>query len=446
VSRTLLLSPCDRLFDAFDHQMARQGYAGRAILFILDAVGEVDSARVAKGFQRALEAHPTMMSAQAITLLQAWPYWRSPDVPVAPKFKHCDLSTVDNWPKAADEMAQRHAAEASDLTTPPLVSLWHIKGPGSLHRFTFCWPHALMDGQGAQYFISEIHRLADDSPAPYPPILMQDHERLDPLAGYGVVARLKLARQAMRTTSLRAPVQGLSLYESLPDRPTNDRIQRFTRRIWTPDKVRRMRDNARNLCSPGPVLYGRYVAACVLRAVHRIHAEHGRKLPYYAMTFPMQVAGIERRPIPGSFLVWANLKVDADRITDKRSAIEDVDRQVREHFEQRRDLSIWALLWLAGQLRNWQYHLLMGWVTRRQPSVTGYSFFREIEPPIRQFVGAQLTDFWTFGPASLPPGWNPVFSRFGDQWNFTLSWASGAYPERVAERYADLIEEEVFED
>jgi hypothetical protein len=426
--------------------MAQRGYAGRAMIIILDAVGEVDSARVAKGFQRALEVHPMMMSGQVISLWQAWPHWQFSGIPVMPKFKHYDFSTVENWPQAADELVQRHVAEASDLTTPPLVSLWHIKGPGSVHRFTFCWPHALMDMEGAQYFVSEIHRLAGDSPAPYPPNLMQDYERLDPLAGHGVVARLKLVRQAAGMIPFRTPVQESSLFESLPDRPADTRIQRFTRRIWGPDKVRRMRDNACNLCSPGPILYGRYVAACVLRAVHRIHAEHGRKLPYYGMTFPMKVSGIERRPIPGNYLVWANLKVDADRITDKRTAIEDVDRQVREHFEQRLDLSTWALLWLASQLRNWQYHKLMGWVTRTQPSVTGYSFFRETEPPIRQFVGTQLTDLWALGVVNLPPGWNPMFCQFGDQWNFTLSWPSGAYPERVAERYASLIEEEVFGD
>ena len=272
----LLFNPCDRLFDAFDRQMARQGYGGWAIVFIMDAVGEVDSARVARGFQRALEAHPTLMSARALTRVQAWPYWRAPGVPAAPAFKYWDLSAVDNWPQAADEMAQRHASEASDLANGPLVSLWHIEGPGSLHRFTFRWPHALMDAQGAQCFISEIDRLAGDSPAPYPPNLMQDDEQPDPLAGLGTVARLKLARQAMRGPSPRGPVRALPLHAALPDRPANDRTMRFTRRIWTPEKVRRMRDNASNLCSPGPVLYGRYVAACVLRAIHRLHDELGR--------------------------------------------------------------------------------------------------------------------------------------------------------------------------
>ena len=164
------------------------------------------------------------------------------------------------------------------------------------------------------------------------------------------------------------------------------------------------------------------------------------------MTFPMQLSGIDRRPIPGNFVVWANLKVDAERMADKRWVIEDIDRQVREHIEQRRDLSIWALLWLAGQLRDWQYHLVMGWVNRRQPSVTGYTFFKEPEPPLRQFVGAQLTDFWGLGLASIPPGWNAAFSRFGDRWNFTLSWPGGDYPARVAEQYAHLIEDEVFGD
>jgi len=416
------------------------------MIIIMDAVGEVDLDRVRLGLRRAMEAHPITMARQIISFWRAWPYWKYDGIPLEPTFNHRDLSGAADWERAADQMVQDHVASATDLSQPPLVSVWHAKGPGSRHRFTFCWQHPMMDVEGAQYFISEINRLAGDTPAPPPSVLLDDKDQIDPLAEYGVWGRLKLVRESTNAVPPRASVEGLSIVDSLPNRPTEPLVPRFTRLFWPPDQVRKIQENARKIATPGPALYGRYAAACVLRAIYRIHAEHGRSLPFYGMTFPMRVGGIRKRPLAGNYLVSANLNVPAEVITDKRAVMGEVDRQVREFTERRVDLSGWAVLWLTSQLRTWQYRKLVDWVTRTQPYTTGYSFFGEIDPPLRQFVGTELTDFWAFGVVSIPPAWNPVFSRFKDRWSLVVCWPNSAFPEDVPVRYAKLIEEELFAD
>lgn len=204
-----------------------------------------------------------------------------------------------------------------------------------------------------------------------------------------------------------------------------------------------MRENARRVAPSGPALYSRYIGGCVLRALHRVHAEHGRTLPYYAASFPLGVRGVARRPLTGNYLASATLRVTPERIADPRAAAEDIDRQLREYTQRRLDLAGQAMQWLLAQLRFPQYRRLIGHQVRRQPFATGYSFYGEIDPPLRRFLGAEVTNLWGCGALSIPPGWNVTLSKFKDRVNFAIAWPDEAFPESVVQRYADLIEEEV---
>jgi hypothetical protein len=192
------------------------------------------------------------------------------------------------------------------------------------------------------------------------------------------------------------------------------------------------------------MLYARYIAVCVVRAVHRVYAEYGRELPFHGMMLPIRCPGLERRPVRGNYLASPSLYISPARVTDKRAVAEDIDRQCREYLDRKLHLASWALLWLSAQLRAWQYRLIISSYVGKQPYGTGYSFFGQIDPPLREFVGAKVTNFWGTGVVSIPPGWNPAFSRFNNQINLGLAWPEAGFPEEVVRRYADLIEEEVF--
>jgi hypothetical protein len=105
----------------------------------------------------------------------------------------------------------------------------------------------------------------------------------------------------------------------------------------------------------------------------------------------------------------------------------------------------WAMMWLTAQLRTWQYRLLTNNLARTVPLVTGYSFWGPLDPPMKEFVGARVSNLWGYGVVSIPPGWNPVFCRYEDKINLSLAWPDASFSEEVVRRYADLIEEEIME-
>jgi hypothetical protein len=444
VIRTYRLNPCDCLFAAFDHRLKQLGYRGSRMMLVLDLEGTLDRARLVRGLERAMEAHPWTMGRLWISRLRAWPYWRYEGRPVAPAFTHYDLTCEADWSGKLEPLTEAFFGSGPVDGAPPQVRLAHLEGPDNHHRVCMVYPHALSDVEGAQHFLTEISRLAAEKPEPRPGTLADDDERIDPLAGHGLVQRLRMLRDLKRVMPPWTKLGGISLLDSLPARPVESRRERLLHRIWSGERMERLRENARKVAPSGPGLHSRYVAGCVLRANWRIHEEHGRKLPYFGTTFPVHVEGIERRAVIGNFLVSATLAVGPDRIADRRAVAEDIARQFTAFHDQRQDLWYWSLLWMSGELRTWQYRMFMDWASRSQPFASGYSFYGEIDPPIREFAGARVTNFWVPALISVPPGWNPLFCRSGDQINFMVVWPEGSFPEAVVHRYADVIEDEVF--
>ncbi|MBU0639138.1 MAG: hypothetical protein KKB50_09765 [Planctomycetes bacterium] len=446
MNRSYRLSPCDCLFHAFDHHMRQQGYPGAATFILMDTVGPLDPQHVSQALARTMAAYPATTCKAAISFWRAWPLWRATGQAVRPHYTYEDLVDESDWPTVADQRCEEGFSRGWDpAKEAPQIRLEHYRGPRDQHRLCFRWPHALMDAEGLQHFVSEMNRLADDSPAPAPDHLLPDGAVANPLAECGLLRRMQYVVQGLRERAPLANVQRHSLCNSHPDRAAAARRLRYILRSWSPRQVAMIQDRAREVTPPGPALYSRYVAGCVLRAIYRLHAEHDRQLPYYGTMFPMRVQGLQRRPVLGNYLVAATLHVMPERITDKRALGEDIQRQLRAYAERRSDLASWALQRWTAQLRVGQYRRLIEGQTRRQPFATGYSLYGEIEPPLRQFLGTEITNLWGNGVLSIPPGWNPVFSRFKERLNFSLTWPEGAFPPAIVQRYADLIEEEAFE-
>ncbi len=358
-----------------------------------------------------------------------------------PRYECCDMS---NEPGGFDSACDRIIGAAESLLNAsdgPQISLLHLRA-GDRHRLCFAGPHALLDMDGLQLLVAEMDRLSVATPSPARATLAPDHEIIDPFSGIGLVERLKWVAEGVRNLAPDAPVQEASLLDALPNRPAQSRRPRFLRRSWSGADFLRVRQNARRIHRDGPALYSRYFAGCVIRANYRVHAEHGRKLPYYGTMFPMKFPGLQRRPIQGNTLVSAPMCILPDQIDDRKTVAQEVDRQFNDYIEQKQYYGSWALLWLPAQLRSWQYRLFMGRYVNRQPFATGFSFFGPIDPPVTHLLGAEVTNMHGSGLISAPPGWNPVFSRWGDQINLLLFWPDGSYPPDVVERYADLIVEE----
>jgi hypothetical protein len=411
----------------------------------MDAVGRLESADVVSALRRTMQAHPTAASAAAMSFWRGWPIWRHDGTPVRPDYAHEDLSGEADWTAAADRLSQERLSIRWDTSQPPQVHLEHYRGPNDQHRLCLRWPHALMDAGGAQHFIAEMNRLAEDPHSPLPEHLLPDGEVVDPLAGLGPLRRCRLLAQWVRKRTPRVRVRQAPLCDHLAERPKGSRRLRCLRRTWSVQMVELLRHNARRVAPSGPALHSRYLAGCVLRAIHRLHREHGRALPVYDLVFPMRLPDLPRRPVTGNYLMSTTVRVSARDVGDKRALAANIDRQLRTYLERRSYLPDWLLHKLIAQLRISQYRRLVEHHLRGQIVATGFAFIGETDPPMRRFLGAELTNVWATGVFNIPPGWNPTFTRFRDRITLALAWPEGAFPPDIVQRYADLIEQEVFD-
>lgn len=408
----------------------------------VDMVGAVDPAKVMHGVRRAMEAHPVTAGNPWFSLSRAWPYWCSDAVPSTLPYRYYDLSSREDWLSVADKVSRDRAHEAAAKNERIRVCLEHFQGPNNHHRIYCLFQHALMDVEGAQLFMAEVNRLADEGPSERPAHLLPDEEPVDPLGEAGMIARLRKTLQGTANRVRGSTLQRAFLLDTLRDRPRTSRRLEHMDRHWTPDQVEMAKKKALKTVQPGPALFSRFLAVVVLRAVHRIHKERGRRIPYYGMMFPMRYPGIERRPLWGNYLVSAAMCIPVEHMDDPRAVGRDVDQQLGEYMSKGSYGASWSIMWLTSQLRHWQYCMLMNVMGRAQPYITGYSFWGPLDPPLRRFVGADVTNLFGYGLISIPPGWNPVFSKVGNRINLSMAYPGGSFPEEVVRRYADLIEDE----
>lgn len=436
------MNPTDCLFHAFEHLLRSAGYTGAATFMVLEAAGELAPDAVREALGRALAAHPVTLAAAAVSRWRARPQWVAQAVAGPPAYTFTDLSAAPDWTATADALATERLSSGWDTACPPQVRLDHYRGPGAAQRLCLRWPHALMDAEGAQYLLAEMDRLGGPAPGPPPEALLPDDAVVDPLAPMPPWRRWRLLWRALRDRTPHPRGQDTALSMSLPGRPADSRRLRYLLRAWSAEATAALRARARALVPAGPALYSRYLAGCVLRAVHRLHAEHGRRLPCGALMFPLRLPGLARRPLRGNYLVATTLAVPLDVLADPRALAAAVARQLEEYARRDGPLASWALQRLTAQLRVGQYRRLIRWETDRQPFVTGFSLYGEIEPPLRTFLGAQVTNLYGGGVISIPPAWNVTFSRFAERMNLVIAWPEAAFPPAVVTRYADLIEEE----
>jgi hypothetical protein len=463
LSRRIPLNPCDYLYYAHHRMLERTVRAGNLAYMMIDAEGHADPELVRNALAAAMAAHPVTMAPLKVSIMSGHPYWSIPQRPdmtarraANEAFVHDDLRVATGWQDRLERLCEQRYHARYDLAAGPQVRLEQYSLPDDRTRFRMSWPHLLMDAEGAQWLLSEIARQSQpprgatrtdagnpSSTVPARPPVPPDDKMIDVLAGRSFVERLRLFRRGF---SRAGEHKSLTLRPITPHRRVDLESFGLIHRHWEPSQVVALQANAKRVTPTGPALYARYLAACVIRALHRIYAECGVQTDAYLITFPMRPSlgsALATRPIPGNYLVSPVLCVRRAGAADYSALGEEILRQIESYRRDQGDLSQWAMVWLASfarvSLYDWILRLPLGF----EALTSGLSYYGEITPPLRSFAGLKVTNFWGGGPLGSPPGWNPVFSRFQDRLNLSLTWNRPAVPDELACRYAQLIEEEV---
>jgi len=448
-ARRIDLNPCDILTWAQHRLLIARGQLGNIPFMFVDLDGAVDPARGRAALADLFRAHPVLMAGLRTRLSHLRPYWRLPDDPQASAGSAIDQAYVfHDWRDDPDWQAGFNAACAvgnianRDLSRGPQVRMEHHALPDDRTRICIRWPHLLTDAEGAQWLLAEWGRCVSGEHAGPDAGLLADHSSLRVLKDIGLVRRARGALRAVRNYPAGAARAMCPLeVDAVSD-------HRMLHRHWDAHDFAEIRTHAKQQSPPGPALYARFLAACVIRAAHEL-ATHtdGAEL---VITFPMrarigrQAEHIAARPLPGNYLTAAEIRCPADEADDLRKIGDHVHAQVSAWLEGHNELDQWALMWAAGLIHNRVYLTCLRRSLSARHYSSGFSLYGEIAHPLRRAGDARVTNIWGGGPIVAPPGVNPVFSRFERRLNLTLTYARPAISDNLAHRYVDAIEAAMF--
>lgn len=446
--RRIPLNPCDCCIYGHHRWQARRQCGGNIAFMMVDLAGWMEPAVVRQALAAVMAGHPIIMSSLRTSPLRLRPYWQLPSSPSREADSAAERAHVyEDLRSAADAAARMDALCVAryvphwDLSNGPQVRLEQYALPGEQTRLCLRWPHYLMDAEGAQTFLAELERLREAAVVPI--VSSGDDRPVDVLAGKSRSQRWRLARSGLTESAAGS--------RHLCKELIRCGSYHVLHRSWQGTELEEIRDLAKTLTPAGPALYGRYLAAVILRALDRLYREEGVDSHTYAITFPMRVQwpdtsdDVVARPLTGNYLVTPTLTIARDTVADTAALGAEIQAQVQRFLACRGGAAQWALLEAASLVHAWFYPRIFRRFFTGGAYSSGFSYYGEIESPLRRFAGADVLNIWGGGPTTTPPGWNPVFSRYGDRLNLSLTWTPPASPDALAERYASYIEQGLFE-
>jgi len=458
MSRRAALNPCDRLVYGHHLIQMRRSIEGNTAYMVIDVDGHIDPAAFRETLTRTMARHPAAIGALRISFPAGRPYWRLPSDTAAAARDSAQLShSFLDWTNAVDwqtRIDRLHPAGDEILwnhRTGPQVRFEQYALPNNRTRFYFRWPHFFMDAEGALWFLSQLGRQGSDSSVREAPaeFLSGDSRTVNVLREFSWLRRIAFALRGLAMS----PVQVDLKFATLPCSPPAPKARHeVLHRHFTTEETGEVQAGAKRWSPAGPARYARFLAAGVLRAVYQFLAENGVAAEACCITMPLRVGIsdpdsriLEKRPVPGNYLVTPLLAGRAVRLADRRAIGDDILSQFQDFISHRRDFSQWALMQAAAYVHAWTYSLIFKLPLRMPPLASGFSYYGEIREPLRTLCGARVVNVWGGGPITTPPGLNPVFSRFEDRLNLALTYDSCAVSEQMARRFLQLIEYEILE-
>lgn len=452
--RRIPLNPCDYLFYAHHRSQQRRIGGGNVAFMMMDFAGHVSLRQMREALIRTMTDHPATTGTLRVSLIRGRPYWRSADraeeieKSAARAHEYFDLRSAPNADVEVDRLCQEQFTPHWNFTLGPPIRLEHYALPGDRTRLCLRWPHAFMDAEGAQRLLAAIGCSKSESGSDG---LAPDHQSIDPLAGMGIMQRIRLMRSAPQRP-VRLSGHSAVLLAAGP----RTRVQRYNylHRVWTAEDNARLTELSKVRTPPGSGIRARYLAAALVRALDRLYTLNKISTDVYRLPIPVRAAdapvgqaasGALQRPLPGNYLAAPAVSIPRTCVADWALLGETIAAQLERYVKSNAGQADWAKLWLASQLRPWQFERALDLPLGLPDFSTGYSYYGEIDPPLRSFFGLDVLNLWGCAPMAIPPGLNPAFSRFSDCLNFSLAWAEPHIDPAWPAMLADFVEQEALD-
>lgn len=447
--RRVFLNPCDYLLYT-DHIIRMRRAQGPNVAYMcMEIDGTLDREHMRRSIIRAMALSPTTLARLRMSFFGGWPFWRLPRDPHAAAeagidraYRFVDASESD---AALDGALATTGESPTDFRDGPQVCMTHYALAEGRSRVCIRWPHWLMDAAGTLAFLETWATCYADCAEALPPVEPSDGDvrQWRPLKGVSLRERWRV----MRAQPKGRERSGLRVGVPCDDGAEAVAEHRVLHHCWDAAAMERIRLASKRAVPAGPARITRYLGVCVLRALDALFEENGWGGDAYRVTLPMRVRGEGASEAPpmmrfGNYLVSPLLVFDRAGLRDGSALAESLTSQLQTYLDNRGDAAQWSLMSLAGLLPFIAHRWIFGLRMFTAHFSSGFSFYAELHPPLRHVGGMPITNLWGGGPTTVPPGMNPVFSRFDKSLNLALTYSWPVVSDELARRYAALIEAE----
>jgi hypothetical protein len=418
------LSITDQALLHVDRAVRAIGGAGfETQLFVwLAGRAEVEGLRAALG--RLGQRYP-LVTARLVGENTATPLWRCrPDGLCL--LRESNVASAE--PQAVLDAAARLYVAPSDPSLDDPLRCHLLHRPDGRDVFLLQYNHALMDNNAALLLLREIERLRQgiDEPPPVWPDL--------------VGAYLRRASRASKQRAGQRAAQWPRLFTggvTMLGRPAAGApAVRFLARRLDEEQTHALRGRIVQAC--GMPSLSMALVGSAFRAIDRLTPQRHAGSPNLIVGIGTDL-GLrgERGPIFQNLTSLLPLRARAEELADRDELLRLLVRQLREHLENRFDLS---MLRVAARLNrrpdNFRYVIEMG---LRLGFSLWYAYFGSADAAGQSLAGAEIEDVFSVGPSWPPVGLTLLANQFRGRLGLQVTYVPASVPETLAQQFLDWV-------
>ena len=426
--------------DDFMHRTRQGGHVSQSVLE-LDRLPDLPRLRAA--LRRVLAKHPLLVARPRRDWKTLLPYW---SVPVPPPgglpvglWAETDsdggLEGARPTPDAREllrDVMMQPLPQVDGFVCNARLEVVARRGGGGLVALS--WSHLLLDGKGAELFLSELARLCDGVDLP-------DEGQPAPRERLGLVAKFRRAKPALDhltglqqtgTPSLGGPKarRGRGCYEVLT-LPASDAATVRGR-----------------IEAVGAALFPfTFYVACVARAHDRVFRHRGREPRGYGISVPIQTRKRGARgPLFHNHVAVLYFNPRREHLGSLEAAAAAMKTQFAAMTRAKISESFNVVLDLMRRVPSRVFLWIIRGQFKGEICSCFHSYTGAFAPDLTDFAGARILNAYHLPCLGTPPGTGIFFGERGDCLNVTLSWREGALDDverrlMVAQLRADLLGE-----
>ncbi len=425
------LSATDLTMLSVDGALRGMGAAGFEAVVLTWLSERVDVARLRAGLARLGTCHPVAAS-RLVEGGPGGPCWRFRPGAGCPLVE-TELSSPT--PECVWEQAARLLSTPTDLTAASPLRFQLFHRPDGRDVFLMQYNHAVMDNTASDLVLREIDRLSADGPAEARPAAGPDPIR-DYLRGFPREVRRKATTTTARLwgRSVRGGVAGVGHIR--PSGPQSAEVCIATRRLEESDS-RALRAHVTKTC--GLPSLSMAILGSAFRAIERIEPAHRAGAPNFTTGIGLDL-GLRGRqgPLFGNLVSLVPIRVPSEGLSDRAGLVRALNRQMREHIEDKADLGMLQWITLLSRRPRDDVRWVMGAFLRNRLSLW-YAYFGTLGAIGDRFCGAGVEEVSCAGPSWPAMGLTLLVNQFRSRLLFQATYAPEAVSGPQARAFLDLL-------